>query len=157
LPLVKVIDNNSKTVVDKPVIAIFDRGDVAKLGWKVALEGGKLVVEPEAVFGQWPQLRMAAQQLSTLQAGALRLNFENQAKTVIRSLDGVKEKFEKRFNSKVTEAYVSVARPKDDAKPEDLKYFDAVFEKRTCLALGVFVKTADGEEAELPIIRYSFK
>uniref|UniRef100_A0A7S0ZVR3 Ubiquitin-activating enzyme E1 C-terminal domain-containing protein n=1 Tax=Noctiluca scintillans TaxID=2966 RepID=A0A7S0ZVR3_NOCSC len=161
--LVEGLERKYNTVVHRlypagnDKIALYDRGDVAKQNWKVAMEGGKLVVEPDAVFAAWPQLRMAAAQLARLPEGGARKNFENQAQSVMRSLQSVKDTFAARFNSKVSQTYVTMVRPGLDSKPEEQQYFDAVMGKRSYLALGVDVKNADGEDADLPLIRYTFR
>merc|ERR1712151_503734 len=43
-------------------VTLFEDIQLEKLNWKIELQAdGKCVVEPEAVFSTWPQLRMAVQ------------------------------------------------------------------------------------------------
>jgi len=137
---------------------IFDKTHIAKLSWKIELaEDGQLVIEPDEVFSAWPQLRTAAQMLPKLPVGGgARTNFEKQVHTAIASLAKVKESFVKTFDGPVSEAYIKAARPGDDAA-EEQKYFDAVFEKRRYIALRAHVASASGEDADLPVIRYTFR
>jgi len=137
--------------------SVYDKINVAKQGWKIELgEDGVLVAEPDEVYSAWPQLRMAAQMLQKLPPGGARTNFENQVKSAQKSLAGVKETFAARFEGPVSKAYVEVSRPGDDAA-EEQKYFDAVYEKRAHLALKVYLTNADGAEADIPVIKYTFK
>jgi len=137
-------------------LCIYESSQVQKLTWNIEIEGGKAVIEPEEVFTAWPQLRMAVQMLQKMPEGAARKNFEGQVQAAARSLKSVKDTFEARFNGPVSEAYAAVARPPDE-EPEKQKYFDAVFSGRPYLALQVHLLNAEGEEAELPLIRYNFR
>jgi len=138
---------------------IFESTQVEKLNWKIEIgEGGKVLVEPEAgVYGAWPQLRMAVTQLARLpEGGAARKMFEQQVASAQKSLAGVKNTFAARFEGNASQAYVAIARPSDEAADKQ-KYFDAVFAKRNYVAFAAHLLNSDGEEAELPLIRYTFR
>merc|ERR1719330_515922 len=116
-------------------VAIFDSSQKAKLDWKIDIgEGDQVTIEPDAVYTEWPQLRMAMQMLQRVPAGAARNNFLNQVKAAQKSLKGVKDTFAARFEGPVSEAYLGVARPSDE-EADKQKYFDAVFIKRAYIAL----------------------
>jgi len=128
-----------------------------KLDWKIEVGGdGKVVIEPEAVFGAWPQLRLAMQMLGRVPEGVARNTFLNQVKAAAKSLQDVKDGFATRFNGPVSQAYAAVARPAD-VEAEKQQYFDTVFAKRPYVALQAHVVNAEGEEADLPLIRYNFR
>eukprot|EP00448_Togula_jolla_P023889 CAMPEP_0170591992 /NCGR_PEP_ID=MMETSP0224-20130122/12696_1 /TAXON_ID=285029 /ORGANISM="Togula jolla, Strain CCCM 725" /LENGTH=1235 /DNA_ID=CAMNT_0010915887 /DNA_START=54 /DNA_END=3762 /DNA_ORIENTATION=- len=132
-------------------LCIFDSGQVKKLGWKIELaEDGKAIIEPEEVFTAWPQLRMATQMLQRMPAGPSRKNFEGQVLAAAKSLQSVKDTFAGTYGGKVSQAYVNAARPKDDAEKQ--KYFDAVFQKRSYIALQAHITNSEGEEADVPVI-----
>jgi len=138
-------------------VCVYDHTQVAKLGWKIDVqEGGQVVIEPDAVFVAWPQLRMAVQMLQKLPEGAARKNFENQVQSCVRSLQAVKDSFAARFKGPASQAYVDVARPSDE-EAEKQKYFDAVFAKRSYLPLQAYMQNSNGEEADVPLIRYTFR
>ncbi|CAE7644739.1 GIP [Symbiodinium microadriaticum] len=73
-----------------------------------------------------------------------------------KSLQAVKDGFANQCQSKVTEAYVKVARPSDE-ESEKQQYFDAVLAKRSYLALQADLLTPSGEDADLPPIKYNFR
>lgn len=135
---------------------LYDQVEVEKQNWKIELVDGKVTVEPDAVFNQWPQLRMAVQMLGRMAEGPARANFEKQISSAASSLQAVKDGFAGRFNGPVSEAYVAVARPGDDAADKQ-KYFDEVFKVRPYVALQAHVLNAAGEEADIPHIQYSFR
>lgn len=138
-------------------VAVFDSSQVEKLNWKIELQdGGKVVIEPEAVYGAWPQLRMAVQMIGKMPEGAARKNFEGQVKKAADSLQNVKDTFQARFEGPASKAYIEVARPKDE-EAEKQKYFDAVLEKRPYIGLQAHLVNSEGEDAELPPIRYTFR
>mmetsp|Transcript_22137 Transcript_22137/g.62857 ORF Transcript_22137/g.62857 Transcript_22137/m.62857 type:complete len:344 (+) Transcript_22137:3-1034(+) len=137
-------------------ICVFDSKQIEKLNWKIEMKEGKAVVEPEAVYGEWPQLRMAMEQLSKVGEGAARRQFESQINTAARSLQSVKDTFTSRFDGPASEAYTAVARPPDE-EAEKQKYFDAVQRKRKYVALQAHVVNDEGADAELPLIRYTFR
>eukprot|EP00421_Protoceratium_reticulatum_P041227 CAMPEP_0168451102 /NCGR_PEP_ID=MMETSP0228-20121227/48465_1 /TAXON_ID=133427 /ORGANISM="Protoceratium reticulatum, Strain CCCM 535 (=CCMP 1889)" /LENGTH=1211 /DNA_ID=CAMNT_0008465713 /DNA_START=29 /DNA_END=3664 /DNA_ORIENTATION=+ len=130
-------------------ICVFDSTQLEKLKWTIELKEGKAIIEPEAVYGAWPQLRMAAQMLKSVPAGAARTNFESQVNACAKSLQHVKDSFVTRFEGPASEAYTSAARPSDDEE-EKQQYFDAVQRKRKYVALQAHVSNSEGEEAELP-------
>jgi len=136
--------------------AVFDSDHVEKLNWKIEMQEGKPVIEPEAVFGSWPQLRMAVQMINKLPEGAARKNFESQVAAAAKSLQKVKDTFTSRYDGPASEAFTAVARPSDE-EAEKQKYFDAVQRKRKYVALQAHVVNGEGEDAELPIIRYTFR
>lgn len=137
-------------------VAVFEESEIAKQGWTIQLQDGKLVAEPEAVFNAWPQLKMAKQMLEKLPEGGARTNFEKQVNAAAKSLQNVKDSFESRFNGPVSKAFVSVARP-PDSEPEKQQYFDTVQAGRSNLALQVHLVNSAGEDAEIPHVRYSFQ
>merc|ERR1712151_317937 len=104
-------------------VALFEDIQLEKLNWKIELQaGGKCMVEPEAVFSAWPQLRMAVQMLARVPEGAARKNFEGQIQKAADSLQGVKDTFQSRYDGPVGKAYIELARPKDE-EAEKQKYF----------------------------------
>merc|ERR1712232_132126 len=136
-------------------LIIFEAVQIKKLTWKIELtDDGKVVIEPEEVFGAWPQLRMAAQMYSRVPAGGARTNFENQIKKAQESLKNVKDTFAARFAGPVSQAYFQICRPEDEEKR---KYFDAVYANRPYVALRAHLLNSQGEDAELPIIKYTFR
>jgi len=136
---------------------IFDSSQEAKLKWKIELsDKGKCVIQPDEVYTAWPQLKMAVQMLGKVPEGAARNNFINQIKNCMKSLQQVKDTFAARYNGKVSEAYVAVARPSDE-EADKQKYFDAVFAKRPYIPMQVHCVNAKGEDAELPLVRYTFR
>jgi ubiquitin-activating enzyme E1 len=138
-------------------LCLFDKSQVEKQTWKIELQdGGKVLIEPDAVYTAWPQLRMAVQMLQRVPEGAARNNFTSQIASAAKSLQAVKDNFSSRFRGPVSEAYVAVARPPAE-EGEKRKYFDAVFSKRSYIALQVHLLNKDGSDAELPLIRYTFK
>jgi len=138
-------------------IITFDASQKAKLDWKIEVtEESKVTVEPEAVYGAWPQLRMAVQMLGRVPAGAARNNFLNQVNKSIQSLNGVKENFTKRFEGPVSEAYYATARPSDE-EADKQKYFDAVWAKRPYVVLQVHATNSEGEDVDFPLIQYNYK
>jgi ubiquitin-activating enzyme E1 len=138
-------------------ICVFDRSQIEKQNWRIEiLEGGKVLIEPEDVYTAWPQLRMAAQMIGRVPEGAARKNFASQIEASAKSLQNVKDTFTTGFRGPVSEAYLKVARPSAE-EPEKRKYFDAVCSKRSYIALQANVLNKDGSEAELPLIRYTFK
>jgi len=137
-------------------VCVFDSSQVEKLNWKIEFKEGKVIIEPEAVYAAWPQLRMAVQMLGKVPEGAARKNFENQVNAAAKSLQAVKEGFTKRFEGAASEAYTAVARPPDE-EAEKQKYFNAVQCKRKYVALQAHLTNDEGEDAELPLIRYVFR
>merc|ERR1712232_601406 len=137
-------------------ICVFDSSEVAKQDWTIELNDGKLVATPDAVFSAWPQLRMAKQMLEKLPAGGARTNFENQVNAAAKSLQAVKDNFSSKYSGPVSKAYVDSARP-SASEPEKQQYFDTVYASRSNIALQVHLLNAAGEDAELPVVRYSFK
>jgi len=138
-------------------LCVYDHTQMKKLDWKIEVGGdGKVVIEPEAVFGAWPQLRLAMQMLGRVPEGVARNTFLNQVKAAAKSLQDVKDGFATRFNGPVSQAYAAVARPAD-VEAEKQQYFDTVFAKRPYVALQAHVVNAEGEEADLPLIRYNFR
>lgn len=138
-------------------VCVFDRTQVNKLQWKIELpEGSSPVIEPEEVFGAWPQLKMAVQMISKMPEGAARKNFESQVRAAQTSLQKVKDTFASVYSGPASQAYIEAARPKDD-EAEKQKYFDDVLAKRSYVALQAHVLNSSGEDAELPIIRYEFR
>lgn len=136
-------------------VCLFDKLEVEKMDWKIEMNGSEVTIDPEAgVFGQWPNLRMAVQNIARLPEGNARKMFESQVNNAIGALQKVKDSFEARYNGSVKDAFVSCARPsEDDAKQA---YFDTVLAARTYLPLEVNVLNAAGEEARLPHIKYCF-
>jgi len=137
-------------------VSIYTRSQVKMLDWKIELEGGKATIEPDEVFSTWPQLKMAVQMLGRVPDGPARKNFENQVLSAAKSLQGVKDNFHSRCQSNTSEAYVSMLRPSDE-EAEKQKYFDAVLQKRSYLSLQADMLTAEGEDADLPLIKYTFR
>mmetsp|Transcript_73462 Transcript_73462/g.198656 ORF Transcript_73462/g.198656 Transcript_73462/m.198656 type:complete len:1053 (-) Transcript_73462:152-3310(-) len=137
-------------------VALYEDVQVEKLNWRIELQGSKCVVEPEAVYSTWPQLRMAVQMIDRVPEGAARKNFEGQIQKAAESLQKVKDTFQARYNGVASKAYIEVARPKDE-EAEKQKYFDAVMEKRPYVGLQAHVINSSGEEADLPLIRYTFR
>jgi ubiquitin-activating enzyme E1 len=138
-------------------ICLYERSQLDKLNWKIDIVDGKVVLEPEAaIYGAWPQLRMAVTQLAKLPAGgAARKMFEGQVQSSQKSLASVKDTFQARYQGMASKAYVELARPREDEEKQ--KYFDAVLAKRSYVALQVHVQNEKGEDAELPTIRYIFR
>jgi hypothetical protein len=136
--------------------SIFDKIDVEKLNWKIELSAGKVVIQPEAVYSAWPQLRTAAQMLGRLPDGPAKKNFEAQITAAANSLQKVKDTFKGRFEGPASQAFIAAVRPSDEHK-EKQDYFDRVQVKRKYVALQANVNNSNGEEAELPVIRYSYK
>jgi len=135
--------------------ALFDHIDLEKLTWTIEFREGALVIEPAAVFSAWPQLKMAAMQIAKLpEGGGARKMFEGQVTAAQKSLQAVKDNFKAKYAGSVSDAYLKLCRPEDAEKQ---KYFDAVFAKRSYLTLRVHCLNAEGEEADLPIIRYVFR
>eukprot|EP00929_Paragymnodinium_shiwhaense_P064671 TRINITY_DN3242_c0_g1_i1.p1 TRINITY_DN3242_c0_g1~~TRINITY_DN3242_c0_g1_i1.p1 ORF type:complete len:1240 (+),score=397.46 TRINITY_DN3242_c0_g1_i1:75-3794(+) len=137
---------------------VFEAAQEQKLNWKIELsEDGKCIIEPEAVFAAWPQLKMASQMLSKMPpGGAARKQFEMQVNKAAQALQAVKDNFANTFNGPVSQAYIKAARPADE-EAEKQKYFDAVQEKRPYVALQAHVLNDEGKDAELPLIRYQFR
>jgi len=135
--------------------AIFDSMDVAKMDWTIDYKDGALVITPEEVFKAWPQLKMASQMIVKLPEGGARKNFENQIASAQKSLQSVKDNFLGKYNGTLTDAYIKVGRPAEDAEKQ--KYFDDVMAGRSYIALRADVTNASGEAAELPIIKYVFR
>eukprot|EP00913_Durusdinium_trenchii_P034345 g32134.t1 len=121
------------------------------LDWRIDLQDGQAVIEPDEVYSTWPQLKMAVQMLGKLPDGPARKNFENQVLSAAKSLQGVKDNFASHCNSKCSEAYIKVLRPSDE-EAEKQKYFDAVLERRNYLPLQADMLTEEGEDADLPLI-----
>lgn len=137
-------------------ICVFDSSQHAKLGWKIEVEAsGQVTIEPDEVYTAWPQLRMAMQMLQRVPEGAARNNFLNQVRAAAKSLQSVKESFTARLEGPASEAYIAVARPQEDAEKQ--KYFDAVLAKRRYIALQAHLTNATGEDADLPLICYTFR
>jgi len=136
--------------------SIFDKIDLEKLNWKIELSAGKVDIQPEAVYSAWPQLRTASQMLGRLPDGAAKKNFEAQITAAANSLQRVKDTFKGRFEGPASQAFIAAVRPSDEQK-EKQAYFDRVQLKRKYVALQAHVNNRSGEEAELPLIRYSFK
>jgi len=125
-------------------LCIYDHTQTEKLGWKIEVgEGGKVEIEPEAVYTAWPQLKMAVQMLGRVPEGAARNNFLNQVNAAAKSLQTVKDGFSTRFNGPVSQAYVGIARPAE-GEAEKQQYFDAVFKGRPYVALQAHVVNAGG-------------
>jgi hypothetical protein len=137
-------------------VALYEDVQVEKLNWKIEVQGGTCVIEPEAVYSTWPQLRMAVQMISKVPEGAARKNFEGQIQKAADSLQKVKDTFQARYNGLASKAYIEVARPKDE-EAEKQKYFDAVMEKRPYVGLQAHLVSSEGEDADLPLIRYTFR
>merc|ERR1712232_1550771 len=136
-------------------IIIFDVVQIKKQSWKIDItDDGRVVIEPDEVYVAWPQLRMAAQMYSKVPAGAARTNFENQIKAAQKSLKAVKDTFAERFEGPVSQAYFKICRPEDEEKS---KYFDAVYANRPYVSLRAHLLNSQGEDAELPIIKYTFR
>jgi len=136
--------------------SIFDKIDLEKLNWKIELSAGKVDIQPEAVYSAWPQLRTAAQMLGKLPDGMAKMNFEGQIRAAANSLGRVKDTFKGRFEGPASQAFIAAVRPSDEQK-EKQDYFDKVQLKRKYVALQAHVNNSSGEEAELPLIRYSYK
>jgi len=136
-------------------VNIYDSTQIKKLNWKIELQDGKAVIDPEEVYTAWPQLKMAVQMLGRLPEGGARKNFENQVNAAAKSLQSVKDTFADSLKKPASEAYVAAARPTDDEEKQ--KYFDAVHSKRSYIALQVYMNNPEGEDAETPIIRYTFR
>lgn len=138
-------------------ICIYDSTHEKKMGWRIELnDDGSIMVDPEEVFSAWPQLRMAVQMLQRLPPGGARNNFETQLRSASKSLQCIKDSFRSRYNGPASLAYVAAARPpQDDAEKQ--RYFDTVFERHPCIALDVHALNSKGEEAQLPVIRYTFR
>lgn len=137
-------------------VALYDRSQAEMLNWKIEISAGQAVIEPDAVYSKWPQLKMAVQMLGRVPEGPAKKNFENQVLAAAKSLQAVKDGFANQCQSKVTEAYVKVARPSDE-ESEKQQYFDAVLAKRSYLALQADLLTPSGEDADLPPIKYNFR
>lgn len=134
-------------------IVIFDAQDTSKVGWTIELRDGNVVfVEPDAVFSKWPQLRGCQQMLPKLPDGNAKNNFLNQVNAAKKALDAVKNDFVGKYNGTVSDAYQLVARPKEDEKKQ--AYFDTVNGKRPYIALKAHVTNPEGEDAQLPVIKY---
>jgi len=134
---------------------IFDRLDLAKMDWTIEWKDGALVIEPQEVFGAWPQLRMASQMIAKLPEGGARKNFEMQVDGTKTSLQKVKDNFAAKYKGPLKDAYVNFMRPVEDAEKQ--KYFDDVLVKRNYIALHCHVTNTSGEEAGLPVINYVFR
>jgi len=137
-------------------VSIYTRSQVKMLAWKIELEDGKATIEPDEVYSTWPQLKMAVQMLGRLPDGPARKNFENQVLSAAKSLQGVKDNFHIRCQSKTSEVYVNQLRPSEE-EAEKQRYFDAVLQSRSYLPLQVDMLTAEGEDADLPMIKYTFR
>ncbi|CAK8997833.1 Ubiquitin-activating enzyme E1 1 [Durusdinium trenchii] len=137
-------------------VSIYDSSQVKMLDWRIDLQDGQAVIEPDEVYSTWPQLKMAVQMLGKLPDGPARKNFENQVLSAAKSLQGVKDNFASHCNSKCSEAYIKVLRPSDE-EAEKQKYFDAVLERRNYLPLQADMLTEEGEDADLPLIKYTFR
>jgi len=137
-------------------LVVYDDVQVKKQGWQIAFsEDGKVLIEPDGVFASWPQLKMASQMFARLPPeSGQRKNFENQIKSCQKSLDSVKATFTEKFNGPASQAYFKVCRPEDEEKR---KYFDAVYANRPYVALRANLINSEGEEADLPIIKYRFR
>eukprot|EP00437_Effrenium_voratum_P008460 CAMPEP_0181426606 /NCGR_PEP_ID=MMETSP1110-20121109/15748_1 /TAXON_ID=174948 /ORGANISM="Symbiodinium sp., Strain CCMP421" /LENGTH=1216 /DNA_ID=CAMNT_0023549803 /DNA_START=89 /DNA_END=3739 /DNA_ORIENTATION=+ len=136
-------------------VSVYDSAQAKMLSWKIELQEGKAVIEPDEVFATWPQLKMAVQMLGRVPEGPARKNFENQVQSAAKSLQGVKDNFANHCKSKVSEAFIRVARPAEDAERQ--RYFDAVLEKRSYVSFQAEVQTPQGEDADLPLVKYNFR
>jgi hypothetical protein len=134
---------------------LYEAVQVKKMAWKIELsEDGVLTMDPEdEVLASWPTLRMAKQMLPKLQPGGARTNFENQVKTSMKALKAVQDSFVGVYNGAVYEAFVLAARPKEDEEKQ--VYFDAVYADRPYVALQAGILNAAGEDANLPVIKYT--
>lgn len=135
--------------------SIFNAMDKKKLDWAVDFdEDGKVAVS-EGVFTQWPQVRMAVQMLGRLPpTSGQRAVFKSQVDRVKVALDQTKESFMNKFTGKVSSAYYQVYRP--DEEGEKQKYFDAVFQARNYVALGVDCHNEAKDDITLPCIKYMY-
>jgi hypothetical protein len=139
-------------------IMVFDAEDVSKCSWTIELRGdGKelFVDPPDKVFAKWFNLRQVQQMLPRLPDGNAKNNFLKMVETAQKALDSVKKDFVGKYEGTVSDAYRQTARPKEDEKKQ--AYFDAVNGKRPYVALKAHVTNSEGEEANLPIIKYMRK
>lgn len=134
--------------------AIYYALDKKKLSWKVTFdESGKPQLS-DGVLVHWPQIRMAVQMLSRLHpTSRQRKMFETQVNNVKKALDKTKESFADTFYGPVSKAYHGVYDPEDEKEKE---YFEAVFEGRDYLRLGVHCHTLEEEGIHLPCIKFIY-
>mmetsp|Transcript_96863 Transcript_96863/g.151397 ORF Transcript_96863/g.151397 Transcript_96863/m.151397 type:complete len:374 (-) Transcript_96863:51-1172(-) len=134
-------------------VVVFDAQDKSKVNWKVELCDNTLVVEPaDEVFRKWPTLRMAQQMIPKVPDGPAKKNFVGQVEKAQSALAAVKNEFLDKYEGTVSNAYQKTARPKEDEKKQ--AYFDTVNGKRPYIALKAHITNADGEDAQLPLIKY---
>jgi ubiquitin-activating enzyme E1 len=137
---------------------LYDSSSLKKLHWKIEIqEDNKVLLEPEAeVYSSWPQLRMAVMNFGRMPEGNAKKQFEMTIRKAMESLQSTKAKFTTLYEGPVSKAYLEAARPKDE-EADKQKYFDAVAEKRAYIGLQAHLVNASGEDAELPLIRYSYQ